>query len=51
MYEDNEATELVTVELNWNDLDQPYRRTVTRRQLAQLLLELDDMAETATADQ
>ncbi|WP_404959168.1 hypothetical protein [Streptomyces sp. 147326] len=49
MPEDDYASELVTVELDWADLDEPYRRNITRRQLGQLLLQLDDMAETTAS--
>ncbi|MGZ9931718.1 hypothetical protein ACXNSR_17690 [Streptomyces sp. NC-S4] len=44
--EDDSAFEVVTVELDWGDLDEPYRRDITRRQLGQLLLNFDDMADT-----
>ncbi|MFJ9648148.1 hypothetical protein [Streptomyces sp. NPDC101206] len=50
MFEDDFASEVVTVELDWGDLDVPYQRDITRRQLGQLLMQFDDMADT-TADQ
>ncbi|MFF3618196.1 hypothetical protein [Streptomyces sp. NPDC002467] len=50
MHEDDYASEVVTVELDWGDLDEPYRRDLTRQQLGQLLLNFDDMADT-TANQ
>ncbi|MEU6294061.1 hypothetical protein [Streptomyces erythrochromogenes] len=40
----DDADEVLTVALDWDDLDTPYTRDVTRRQLGELLLRLDDMA-------
>ncbi|MFF4288687.1 hypothetical protein ACFY0R_25805 [Streptomyces sp. NPDC001633] len=42
--------EIVTVELDCPGWTAPYSRDITRRQLGELLLELDDMAEGATAE-
>ncbi|MFF0062664.1 hypothetical protein ACFYRC_14085 [Streptomyces sp. NPDC005279] len=44
--------EVVTVELDCDGWTEPYARDITRRQLGELLLQFDDMAEAAvTADQ
>ncbi|MEV7613953.1 hypothetical protein [Streptomyces sp. NPDC089799] len=51
MHADHDDAEYVlTVELDWEDLDQPYTRQITRRQLGQLLLQLDDMADDTATD-
>ncbi|MET9572557.1 hypothetical protein ABZY34_26135 [Streptomyces virginiae] len=40
----DDADYVLTVALDWEDLDAPYTRDITRRQLGELLLQLDDMA-------
>ncbi|MFF4286009.1 hypothetical protein ACFY0R_11875 [Streptomyces sp. NPDC001633] len=42
--------EIVTVELDCVGWDSPYSRDITRHQLGELLLKLDDMAEGATTE-
>lgn len=42
-----DPTEIVTVELDCEGWTEPYARDITRRQLGELLLQLDDMAEAA----
>ncbi|WP_406387043.1 hypothetical protein [Streptomyces sp. NBC_00211] len=43
--------EVVSLEMDWDQLDQPYTRRVTRLQLGELLLQLDDMAEQTEAEE
>ncbi|UQA93101.1 hypothetical protein [Streptomyces halobius] len=42
-----DPTEIVTVELDCEGWTEPYARDITRRQLGELLLQLDDMAYAA----
>ncbi|WP_328431971.1 MULTISPECIES: hypothetical protein [unclassified Streptomyces] len=50
---DIDPDEIVTVELAWdnNGLPTTYSRDITRRQLGNLLLQIDDLADTAEATQ
>ncbi|NEA72774.1 hypothetical protein [Streptomyces sp. SID13588] len=49
---DIDPAEIVAVELDCEGWPAPYPRSVTRRQLGELLLQLDDMADdTETAQQ
>ncbi|MDX3226090.1 hypothetical protein [Streptomyces sp. ME19-01-6] len=49
---DIDPDEIVTVELDCDGWPSPYARDITRRQLGELLLLLDDMAaETETAQE
>ncbi|MEU7063260.1 hypothetical protein [Streptomyces sp. NPDC046161] len=48
---DIDPFEVVTVEMNWTDLDQPYVKRLTRLRLGELLMQLDDMAAQTEAEQ
>ncbi|WP_406050672.1 hypothetical protein OG280_23990 [Streptomyces virginiae] len=48
---DIDPHEVVSVEMDWDLLDQPYTRRVTRLQLGELLLQLDDMADQTEAEE
>ncbi|MGY4913941.1 hypothetical protein ACWD9K_01730 [Streptomyces sp. 900116325] len=48
---DTDANEVVTVELDCDGWTSPYTRRIMRRQLGELLTQIDDMAETADAAQ
>ncbi|MEV6729063.1 hypothetical protein [Streptomyces sp. NPDC051364] len=43
--------EVVSLEMDWDHLDQPYTRRVTRLQLGELLLQVDDMADQTEAEE
>ncbi|MEV7613786.1 hypothetical protein [Streptomyces sp. NPDC089799] len=44
---DLDPDEVVTVALDWDDLEDRYTCRISRRQLGELLLVLDDMADHA----
>ncbi|MFH8472025.1 hypothetical protein [Streptomyces sp. NPDC018000] len=46
---DIDPNEILTIELDYADWPAPYARDITRRQLGELLLRLDEMADD-TAD-
>ncbi|MCX4627551.1 hypothetical protein [Streptomyces sp. NBC_01443] len=48
---DIDPFEVVTLEMNWDGLDQPYTKRLTRLQLGELLLQVDDMAVQTEAEQ
>ncbi|MFF2792154.1 hypothetical protein ACFVT6_36280 [Streptomyces sp. NPDC058049] len=48
---DIDPFEVVTLEMNWDGLDQPYTRRLTRLRLGELLLQLDDMADQTEAEE
>ncbi|MFC4611497.1 hypothetical protein ACFO9E_27450 [Streptomyces maoxianensis] len=48
---DFDPEEVVTIELDSEGWSAPYARDVTRRQLGELLLQLDDMAAATAAAQ
>ncbi|MER6615152.1 hypothetical protein [Streptomyces xantholiticus] len=49
--DDTYAAEIVTIELDSEGWSAPYARDVTRHQLGELLLQLDDMADATAAAQ
>ncbi|MFH8891251.1 hypothetical protein ACWGHM_04425 [Streptomyces sp. NPDC054904] len=48
---DIDPFEVVTLEMNWDGLDQPYAKRLTRLQLGELLMQVDDMAAETEAEQ
>ncbi|MET8534743.1 hypothetical protein ABZV67_23180 [Streptomyces sp. NPDC005065] len=48
---DSDPEEIVTIELDSEGWSAPYARDVTRRQLGELLLQLDDMADATAAEE
>ncbi|MCF3102962.1 hypothetical protein IPZ58_15380 [Streptomyces roseoverticillatus] len=48
---DSDPDEVLVIELDCDDWPAPYSRTLTRRQLGELLLLLDDMHEETAAAQ
>ncbi|WP_329444922.1 hypothetical protein OG906_21220 [Streptomyces sp. NBC_01426] len=48
---DVDPFEVVTLEMNWDRLDQPYTQRLTRLRLGELLMQVDDLAAQTEAEQ
>ncbi|MGW7312655.1 hypothetical protein [Streptomyces sp. NPDC054865] len=48
---DIDPFEVVTLEMKWDGLDRPYAKRLTRLQLGELLMQVDDMAGETEAEQ